>query len=124
MLGLFLVFALVAGDPATANTPTAPIITEGYGWSQRPGGQDFVRVYPRAALRKGLSGRAMISCTVGADGRLTDCAVIAEDPAGEGFGQAALRLSRLFRMKTPPDKPTPAGAVVRIPLVWNPPPSN
>ena len=45
-------------------------------------------------------GSATLECRVLRDGRLTDCVIISETPAGQGFGQAALegagraRLSR------------------------------
>ncbi|MEQ1619726.1 MAG: TonB family protein [Terricaulis sp.] len=44
-----------------------------------------------------LEGDVSLDCLVSAEGRL-DCAIVSEDPTGFGFGEAALRISRSFRM--------------------------
>lgn len=94
-------------------------------WRALPSGQDFLRAYPRQALRDGLAGRAVISCGVLASGLLSDCSVTEETPSGSGFGSASLSLAPMFRL-SPVDREGKSveGAVVRIPLVWNPPPSD
>lgn len=64
-----------------------------------------------------VSGRATISCTVNARGGLDGCNIISEDPSDMGFGDAAMRMSKLFRMrpKTTDGQPVDGGTV-RIPL--------
>ena len=64
-----------------------------------------------------VSGRATISCTVNARGALDGCSIVSEDPADMGFGDAAMRMSKLFRMrpKTTDGQPVDGGTV-RIPL--------
>ena len=64
-----------------------------------------------------VSGRAEISCTVLANGKLSDCSVVSEDPADQQFGDAALKLSKLFKMRpqTKDGAPT-SGGTVRIPI--------
>jgi protein TonB len=64
-----------------------------------------------------VSGRATISCTVNARGALDGCNIISEDPSDMGFGDAAMRMSKLFRMrpKTTDGQPVDGGTV-RIPL--------
>lgn len=59
------------------------------------------RAHPPAALRAGRSGRAELSCLIGLDERLSDCRVLSETPAGQGFGEAALRLATAFRVRPP-----------------------
>ena len=54
---------------------------------------------------------------VARDGLLIHCKVLAEDPRGAGFGEAALKLSERFKMKPMSRDGQPvAGGVVRIPI--------
>ena len=86
-------------------------------WAQRPSGDDVARYYPERALRMGTGGHAQISCEVLASGKLTGCSVSSEDPSDQGFGDAALKLSKLFKMwpLTKDGAPT-SGGTVRIPI--------
>src|SRR5262249_49527236 len=56
----------------------------------------------RAAFPKGAteSGKALLDCMIAPDGKLVDCKVAKEMPAGQGFGQAALGLVKYERVKT------------------------
>lgn len=103
----------VAVDPPPA--PPVQIITNPQ-WITRPNGDDFARFYPRRALDSNIEGRASLSCLVGADGRLS-CTVLSEDPQNMGFGEAAVRISRQFRMRpqTVNGEPT-AGGSIRLPI--------
>jgi len=57
-------------------------------------------------------------CGVTEKGELRDCAVIKEIPENEGFGEAALRSVRYFKM-TPTVRGVPVkGGTVIIPIVW------
>lgn len=88
-------------------------------WIRRPSGDDFARLYPRTALAGEMSGRATMVCRILATGRLADCNVVEESPAGVGFGQAAIRLAPFFQMTTTTaDGKSVEGGTVRIPLVW------
>lgn len=94
-----------APDPATtgsATTPTdapaAPGVITNPDWVRRPTGAALMRAYPPNAARDGVAGHARLSCSVRVDGTLTGCAVVDESPVGAGFGRAAMRLSRDFRM--------------------------
>jgi periplasmic protein TonB len=104
-----------AVEPAAA--PTKPV------WLRKPKGEDIARVYPARALRETKSGAAVMRCGVTADGRQSDCTVIAEDPVGWGFGEAALRLVPLFKMRLPTKDGVPqVGGMINIPIgfhVWN-----
>jgi protein TonB len=67
-------------------------------WLHKPNGDDFVSYYPARAMELGKEGKVTLNCTVSATGTLTDCSVD-ESPAGYGFGDATLRISKLFKMK-------------------------
>jgi len=97
-----------AGDAAVAvaATPPPPPPPPGLGLPppriiaspQRisgPSADDVQRVYPRAALRAGVGGEATLRCTITPAGQLADCAVQDEDPPGQGFGPAALKLAAM-----------------------------
>jgi protein TonB len=107
----------VAVDPPPA-PPTPSVITDPQ-WLERPNARDFARYYPERALEREVTGRASLDCIVAADGRIS-CTVTSEDPPGYGFGEAALRISRHFRMspQTRDGVPT-SGGRVRVPIRFN-----
>lgn len=92
------------------------------------GAPDPRPAYPPAAAAQKVSGRVELSCRITRDGRVDRCQVVSESPAGLGFGEAALRLSERFRMKSMArDGKSVAnkriiGGIVRIPVRFDPPP--
>lgn len=87
-------------------------------WERVPTYDEMASYYPDEAVDKSVSGRVTIICKVNIWGRLKDCVVDSESPAGMGFGEAALRMAdKTFRMKpqTIDGKPVD-GASIRIPL--------
>lgn len=67
----------------------------------RPSAAELTRAYPERALERGLSGEATVLCYVGLNGRLDDCDIAEESPAGMGFGRAAVRLAQRNTFATP-----------------------
>jgi len=89
----------------TGGTATTPVteparlgVVTNPDWIQRPTGAALMEAYPSRALEDGVTGSAQLTCTVRVNGTLTGCVVADETPANRGFGRAALRLSRDFRM--------------------------
>lgn len=66
-------------------------------WIRRPDGRDVVRYYPDRAARLGIRGTATMHCSVTASGYLENCTIASESPAGHDFGNALVRMHRLFR---------------------------
>ncbi|CAN7378953.1 energy transducer TonB [Phenylobacterium sp. LjRoot219] len=104
--------------PPPPEPPRASVITQP-DWVRRPSAEDLERYYPERAQRMNVEGRASISCTVDARGTLQSCSVANESPSDAGFGEAALRMSRLFKMRpmTKDGSPVDGGKIV-IPIAF------
>ncbi|HEY8573857.1 TonB family protein [Phenylobacterium sp.] len=85
-------------------------------WVRRPTPADLLSVYPVAAYKQGLDGRAVISCVVSLQGALYDCVVVSEEPAGASFGAAALALTPQLLMKPAMLDGRPVLSSVTIPI--------
>jgi len=87
-------------------------------WRRRPTGEELERLYPPAARDRSIEGKATVRCVVAADGRLGNCIVLSETPAGMGFGDASVRAAEL--MEAEPTRPGTIieGRAVAVPFVW------
>jgi TonB family protein len=88
-------------------------------WAKMPTAAEMSFIYPQRALRNHRDGDVEMLCTVREDGQVESCRVIKEEPKGQGFGAAALSLTKLFILNpTMVDgRPVmPAGFQVNIPI--------
>ncbi|OQW62286.1 MAG: hypothetical protein A4S17_01650 [Proteobacteria bacterium HN_bin10] len=109
-------FVFEPGPPARVIQD--PSTVTGVRWEEMPDGHDFARLYPREAMRRGVSGRVGLSCIVNEEHRL-DCEIIDEDPMEMGFGAATLELSREFRVAPLTEDGTPTiGQRIRRTIRW------
>ena len=87
-------------------------------WSARPTGDDIAKYYPQAAFSTGVSGWTVLQCQLGPKTSFKACTVLAEAPTGYHFGDAGLKLSRLFRLKpAAADADIAEGDVITLPIV-------
>lgn len=118
-VAMLLQAAPVAGGkaaPSSAPAPHPEVMTNP-DWLRRPSGEDLMRYFPDRAQRAMVEGRATISCSVTDKGALADCSVIEESPVDYGFGDAAVKLGALFKMRPQTRNGQPvAGGTVRIPI--------
>lgn len=90
-------------------------------WAALPKTSDVEAGYPAEAVKARLpTARVVLACNVGESGRLEGCASEREDPAGYGFAESALKLSRVFQVRvwTAEGLPT-VGGKIRVPIRYN-----
>jgi protein TonB len=104
--------------PVTTIGPPEPIVITRPDWLQRPTPEALARYYPERARERGREGLAQLDCVVRVDGRL-DCTVVSETPANWRFGEAALRISRDYRMVPATRDGVPVEAAYRMRVPFN-----
>lgn len=120
-VGMALVVLALSAPMADAARPRS-VITKP-DWAEKPTGDDMERFYPERAKAEEVGGKATITCVVNANGGLIDCSLADETPKGYGFGDAALSLSALFRMKPKTVDGVPVdGGDITIPIIFRVPP--
>lgn len=107
-------------EPAQPTSAASPDVITNPDWLEVPSADELGAAYPRLALQNNWSGEVRMRCRVAANGFVTGCTVVSENPAGAGFGVATLSLAPRFRMRPQMRNGVPvSGASVVFPVNWN-----
>jgi hypothetical protein len=96
-----------------------PEQVEGANWIGAMSTPKGMEHYPPAAMRRQVTGVALLRCTMGPASEARDCIVIAETPSGWGFAQAALGMTDQIRAvsgKAMGTVPPPPGRTFFMPV--------
>ena len=113
LLAAAAILPLIAAAPAAGQGAL--------NWIEKPSALDVRAAYPRKAATERVEGAARLRCDVRGDGRVDACGVVAEEPAGYGFGASALLLSEKFRLGVSGSAPEDVTIPIRFVLPTMPP---
>jgi TonB family protein len=109
-----------ASDGAAAQMATAPTAVVQLGSTRRPIVIGAEKGSPGAA--HGGAAHVVIRCVVTSRGLVDKCELLSESPAGQGFGAAAIRLSREIKLRPVTTAgQTVRGAQITIPITFTRP---
>lgn len=102
---------------ASAACATAPPDTASWpAWAEKaPLPADYLRVYPKKAKDLGAKSSVRLLCTIRSDRKL-NCETQWEQHPGEGFGESALKVSRLYVVKKSIEPEIQPGKRVIVPV--------
>ncbi|MES2340889.1 MAG: TonB family protein [Pseudomonadota bacterium] len=69
-------------------------------WARVPTLEQLATGFPKGEDRVASTVRVVLDCLVETTGGLTDCKVQGETPPGQGFGEAAVKMSQYFQVTT------------------------
>ncbi len=68
-------------------------------WVRQPDASDFAATYPANAVQSRTDVRVVFACRVAADGALTACVMLSEEPKGEKMLRAVSYMASRFQMR-------------------------
>ena len=117
MMTAFLLALAMQADAAAE--PSSRPQASGATWVAQPTQAQFLRAYPQQAEWDSAPGRAVLDCVFTAAGRLSNCTVASEAPAGRRFGAAALKLAPFFRAVAVPAGASLEGKPISLPVTFD-----
>ncbi len=100
----------------TTSSPTQAHVVTPATWKRFPSAQEMVDAYPPAAWTSHADGEVKLTCTVTTKGTLSGCVVLSESPSGQGFGEAAIKLSFFCHLKPQLVDGRPTETFVTLPI--------
>jgi hypothetical protein len=79
---------------------------------------------PERPSRLGIGGVAVIECALALNGRLNKCTLLADDPLGFNFGDAALRMAQTGYLKAKSPESFSNGDRIRVIVTFPVPPGS
>ena len=92
MISRFLISAIAGLAFGVPSARAEQDVDKAPNWKRAPSQQDFLTVFPTAAMEAGKGGKVVLLCRITVTGAPTGCSVVSETPPGLGFGQAALAM--------------------------------
>lgn len=123
LISIAAALALTASPGCPKTRPEEPPpISANPDWQVKPDYKDIYWAFPPRAVAERRAGRAVITCEVSIQGAAEACKVVSEEPAGYGFGEAAVALTSkmLFKPKIECGKVVPA--TIQVPIAFQLPP--
>jgi TonB family protein len=114
-------FVVPSGGGGSGGGISRKTVQAAQAWLEAPSFADMAAAYPKRARQARVAGHATLACAFKSTGRLYDCETIAEEPRGQGFGEAARILAGKFRASPTTNDGAPlAGAGVQLPFDFDP----
>jgi protein TonB len=108
--------SFTGGSGFVAGPPSLPLIRNPE-WASLPSQEQIDALYPARAGRRRIPADVILLCQVLAEGVVVGCRVETESPAGLGFGEAALKMTPMFRIRPKlVDGQAVDRALVRVPI--------
>lgn len=111
---------LLAPGLAGAQAPALALKPQDVDVVQAPTVESRFDYFPAQARQQRIEGRATVACTILETGALSACRVVSEEPAGQGFGAATVRLGeeQVKVAKTARDGSPTAGRTFQFARIW------
>lgn len=114
-----LVAALVAVSFPAYGQPDQVQVVQNPKWAEVPPNGLMAKYYPDAARKKRIVGTAKVMCLVTTGGHAEHCKALDEDPAGWGFGDAAVKMATYFQFQPRTVNGQPTVGVITVPITFS-----
>ena len=108
---------------ADAPPPAKTVEATDLEWVRRPSEPDMAMYFPLRGKELSKSASTRVRCVLHQDGTLGACALQGETPVGYGFGDASLRVAKLYQAQMTAELLAGVrngGIAVTVPLSWTP----